>query len=195
MNRGLGLESGTVRVVPYDATWPLLFDAEVSRLVPIAASYGVTIVFEHTGSTAVPALAAKPILDILAGRRDSDAARACAVEALEAAGYVYRGEQGIPGRDFFRRGDPRQYHVHLTSVGSAFWREHQAFRDYLRSHPEAALEYAALKYALARRFPNDREAYIEGKTAFVRSILAVATPTRASSELPPEQLTTMRGAP
>jgi GrpB protein len=60
MNRVLGLESGTVRVVPYDATWPLLFGAEVSRLVPIAASYGVTIVFEHTGSTAVPALAAKP---------------------------------------------------------------------------------------------------------------------------------------
>jgi GrpB-like predicted nucleotidyltransferase (UPF0157 family) len=175
MKRVLGLESGTVRVVPYDAAWSELYDAEVSRLAPIVASYGATIEFEHTGSTAVPGLAAKPILDILAGRPDSDAARARAIEALRAADYVYRGEQGIPGRDFFRRGDPRQYHVHLTSVGSAFWRDHLAFRDYLRSHPDAASEYGALKLELARRFPNDREAYIEGKTAFVQRILTLAT--------------------
>jgi GrpB-like predicted nucleotidyltransferase (UPF0157 family) len=176
MTKGvLGLESGTVCVVPYDPAWGQLYDAEVSRLAPIMASYGATIVFEHTGSTAVPGLAAKPVLDILAGRPDSEPARARASEALQAAGYVYRGEQEIPGRDFFRRGDPRQYHLHLTSVGSVFWRDHLAFRDYLRSQPQAASEYAALKYELARQFPNDRQAYIDGKTPFVRRILALAS--------------------
>jgi GrpB-like predicted nucleotidyltransferase (UPF0157 family) len=180
IERVLGLESGTVRVVPYDAAWPQLYDAEVTRLGPIMASHGATIVFEHTGSTAVPGLVAKPVLDILAGRPDSDAGRARAIEALQAAGYVYRGEQGIPGRDFFRRGDPRKYHVHLTSVGSDFWRDHQSFRNYLRAHPDAASEYAALKCELARRFPTDREAYIEGKAAFVRRILDLAT-QRSSS--------------
>ncbi|PYO49036.1 MAG: GrpB family protein, partial [Gemmatimonadetes bacterium] len=95
-------------------------------------------------------------------------------DALVSAGYVYRGEQGISGRDFFRRGEPRQYHLHLTTIDSSFWRDHQRFRDYLLSHPDAAAEYSALKRNLAARHPQDREAYIEGKTAFVNAILKQA---------------------
>ena len=93
---------------------------------------------------------------------------------LRAAGYVYRGEQEIPGRDFFRRGEPRQYHVHLAHTHSAFHRDHRAFRDYLRSHADAAAEYAALKRELAVKHPFDREAYILGKTAFVERVLELA---------------------
>ena len=170
MSGSLGLESGTVRVVPYDPAWPDLYEAEVARLAPILAAHGVLLAFEHMGSTAVPGLAAKPILDILAGRH-SDLARDEAIAAIEAAGYIYRGEQGIPNRDFFRRGTPRQYHLHLAAVGGEFWNDHLAFRNYLRADAAAAAEYSELKRVLAARFPFDREAYIEGKTGFVTEIL------------------------
>lgn len=169
----LGLESGRVRVVPYSAAWPALYAAEISRLSPVLASAGVRLALEHTGSTSVPGLGAKPIIDILAGiEREDD--RGAAIAALTSAGYVHRGEQEIPGRDFFRRGNPRQYHVHLTRVGSAFWRDHLAFRDWLRTHPDVAADYMALKTQLAERYPTDREAYIRGKTSFVEGVLHAA---------------------
>jgi GrpB-like predicted nucleotidyltransferase (UPF0157 family) len=156
--------------VPYDPAWPDLYLAEVARITPILAARDVSLVLEHTGSTAIPGMAAKPVLDILAGRNPEDS-RERITDALVSAGYMYRGEQGIPGRDFFRRGEPRQYHIHLTPIGSSFWRDHRTFRDYLRSHPDAAADYIALKLDLAARHPQDREAYIEGKTAFVSDIL------------------------
>ena len=169
----LGLESGVVRLAPYDTAWPAMYVAEVARLAPILLEHGVTLTLEHTGSTAVPGLAAKPILDILAGR-EAAGDRSAVIAALVAGGYTYRGEQGISGRDFFRRGDPRQYHLHLTTVGSTFWHDHRSFRDHLRAHADAAAAYEALKRALAARYPRDREAYIEGKTAFVQAIVAEA---------------------
>jgi GrpB-like predicted nucleotidyltransferase (UPF0157 family) len=169
----LGLESKTVRVVPYDPAWPELFVAEHRRLNAILEQDGIALVIEHTGSTAIPGLAAKPILDILAGAADS-ASLARAIDTLPHADYIYRGEQGVPGRHFFRRGNPRQYHIHLTLTGSDFWRDHLSFRNYLRAHSQIAAEYAALKHELARRFPFDRESYIEGKTDFVRRILRTA---------------------
>lgn len=169
----LGLERGTVRVVPYSARWPTLFAAEEGRLAPILDAAGVELAIEHTGSTSVPGLCAKPIVDILGGlAREGD--RVAAIAALERAGYVHRGEQGIPGRNFFRRGVPRQFHLHLALAGGTFWRDHLDFRDWLRTHDEAAQAYAALKQALAHRFPGDREAYIEGKTAFVEATLRAA---------------------
>ncbi len=161
-------------VVPYDPAWPELYQAEVARLTPILAAHDVSLVIEHSGSTAIPGAAAKPVLDILAGRRPADS-REQIIDALVSAGYLYRGEQGIPGRDFFRRGEPRQYHIHLTTIDSSFWRDHRTFRDYLRSHPDAAAEYSALKRDLAAQHPQDREAYIEGKTAFVKAILERAS--------------------
>jgi GrpB-like predicted nucleotidyltransferase (UPF0157 family) len=173
MSYSLGLESGAVRVVPYDPSWPGLYTAEAVRVAHVLSQYNVSLVLEHTGSTSVPGLAAKPIVDILAGRLP-DEPREAVIEALQSAGYTYRGEQGIPGRDFFRRGNPRQYHLHLTQVRSTFWLDHLAFRDYLRSHPDVAARYAALKLDLASLHPRDREAYIEGKTEFVHSVLVTA---------------------
>jgi GrpB-like predicted nucleotidyltransferase (UPF0157 family) len=169
----LGLESGRVRVVPYSTAWPTLYAAEMARLGSVLDAAGVRLILEHTGSTSIPGLGAKPIIDILAGLEGEDD-RGAAIAALQAAGYVHRGEQEIPGRDFFRRGDPRQYHVHLTRVGSTFWRDHLAFRDWLRTHPEVAAAYIALKTRLARQYPADREAYIRGKTSFVESVLRAA---------------------
>ena len=168
MSHSLGLESGTVRVVPYDPAWPALFAAEAARIA--AALDGLPLRLEHMGSTGVPGLAAKPIVDILAGRPPGSPA-APYVEALVRAGYQHRGEQGIPGREFFRRGTPRSWHVHLAEEGAPAWRTPLAFRDALRADPALAAEYAALKLELAARFPRDREAYIEGKGPFVARVL------------------------
>ncbi|MGI8498857.1 MAG: GrpB family protein [Gemmatimonadaceae bacterium] len=173
MSGSLGLTAGTVRLAPYDTTWPAFYVAEVARVEKNLAAHGIALSFEHTGSTAIPGMVAKPVLDLLAGR-PAEVDRATTVAAIESAGYLYRGEQGIPGRDFFRRGEPRQFHLHLTLVGSVFWQDHRTFRDYLREHTDAAAEYAALKRELAERYPRDRAAYIEGKTAFVEAIPARA---------------------
>jgi GrpB-like predicted nucleotidyltransferase (UPF0157 family) len=166
----LGLESGTVRVVPYDSKWPTLFAAEAEALRQRFALEGLPLVIEHTGSTAVPGLPAKPILDILAGYPPG-AALPPYISALTGAGYVHRGEQEIPGRDFFRRGNPRAYHLHLTAIDSAFWRDHLAFRDHLRADNTLRDAYGALKRDLAARFPRDREAYIAAKESFVNEVL------------------------
>lgn len=168
MSDSLGLEAGTVRVVPYDGAWPALFAAEAARIA--AATDTLPLRLEHVGSTSVPGLAAKPVLDILAGRPPGSSA-APYVQALVGAGYVHRGEQGIPGREFFRRGTPRAYHLHLAEVDGPVWREMLRFRDALRADPSAAAEYAELKLGLAARFPRDRGAYIGGKGPFIAEVL------------------------
>ena len=164
----LGLESGVVRVVDYDPRWPGLFLAEAARVERAIAP--LTLELEHVGSTAISGLAAKPVLDILAAYGD-EAERVNYIAALTAAGYQHRGEQGIPGREFFRRGHPRAYHLHLAIRASQFWHDHLDFRNLLRADIHARAEYGALKHALAIRYPHDREAYIDGKGAFVRAAL------------------------
>ncbi len=167
----LGLESGTVRVVPYDPVWPELFAMEASRVRAVFALARLPVLLEHTGSTAVPGLAAKPIIDILAGYSEGAEVQSY-VDTFEAAGYTHRGEQDIPGREFFRRGDPRAYHVHLVVIGSSFWRDHLRFRDRLRADSSLRDSYATLKSDLALRYPRDREAYIAAKGPFVQEVLA-----------------------
>jgi GrpB-like predicted nucleotidyltransferase (UPF0157 family) len=170
MPEPLGLESKTVRVVPYDTRWPALFRAEAARLADAISEAGLpALTFEHVGSTAVPGLAAKPILDIAAGRR-SESSVGAYVTALEAADYIYRGESGLPGRDFFRRGELRSHHIHLVVHDGWHWRRYLGFRDALRADSALRDAYAALKHDLAARYPHDREAYIEGKTSFVERV-------------------------
>lgn len=166
----LGLESGIVRVVPYNPAWPELFRRERDLLDAALRRRDIVASIEHIGSTSVPELAAKPILDTLVGVDDASDF-AAAIIALEEAGYTYRGEQGIPGRHFFRRGVPRQYHVHLVVRDGELWRDYLTFRDHLRAHSKRARQYAELKYALAERYPRDRESYIDAKTDFVKRIL------------------------
>jgi GrpB-like predicted nucleotidyltransferase (UPF0157 family) len=136
-----GLEAKLLHVVAYRAEWPALYAAEIVRLDAALSAARVALHFEHIGSTAVTGLAAKPIIDILAGLRADDV-RADAIAVLRAAGYPHRREWEIPRRDFFWRGDPRQYQVHLVEKGSTFWDEHLAFRDCLRTDPVAMREYS-----------------------------------------------------
>ena len=171
MHEPLGLESKTVRVVSYDDRWPDLFDAEAARIVGAVTSAGLPpLAIEHVGSTAVPGLAAKPILDLAAGRPPDILSRTY-IPILESLGYIYRGDGGLPGREFFRRGMLRSHHIHLVELGGTHWSRYLRFRDALRADPALRDAYADLKRVLAVQFPRDREAYIAGKADFVERVV------------------------
>ena len=168
---GVGLTRGTVLVADYDPEWPARFAEERARLT--AALDGVPAAIEHVGSTAVPGLAAKPVIDVAVGRPPESDLEPY-VRAFTGLGYEYKGENGIPGRHFFGLGQPRTHHLHLVEFGGELWRAHLAFRDHLRRHPERAAAYAALKRDLATRFPDDRVAYTDAKAPFITEILREA---------------------
>jgi GrpB-like predicted nucleotidyltransferase (UPF0157 family) len=167
----LGLESKTVRLVPYDERWPALFAEEAKRIADaVTASDLPELALEHVGSTAVPGLPAKPVLDIAAAYA-AGTAPAVYVPVLESLGYVYRGDAGLPGREFFRRGDPRSHHLHLVEHHGTHWVRYLRFRDAVRADAAVRDAYAALKHALALRHPRDREAYILGKAEFIEGVV------------------------
>src|SRR5262245_51856522 len=167
----LGLEPDVVRLVEYDPRWAALFAAERQRLLERCGTLGLR--FEHVGGTSIPGMCSKPILDIAAGRNAGTALRDCVV-ALEQAGYEHRGERGVPGREFFGRGRPRAYHLHLVLADGPLFHDYLRFRDYLRAHPDAARRFADQKRALVARFPHDREAYLDAKSPHVHEILRLA---------------------
>ncbi len=163
-----------VIVADYDPAWPRLFEELRDRVV--AALGDLVVAVEHVGSTAVPGLPAKPIVDldvVIATAADLPAA----IERLATLGYVHRGDLGIPGREAFSRpSDTPPHHLYVCARDSTELRRHLLFRDYLRTHPEDARAYGALKRQLATRFRDDREAYTEAKSAFVAEILRRAAP-------------------
>ncbi len=165
------LAARPVIVVDYDPNWPQAFDREHKRIVAALANVAGVTGIDHVGSTAVPGLAAKPIIDIMIGVRKLADGEQC-IEPLEALGYEYKGEQGIPGRLYFGKGEPRTHHLHMVKHGCDFWERHLLFRDLLREQPDLRDEYAALKRALAERYRTDREGYTEAKTPFIQSALA-----------------------
>lgn len=167
----LGLERGTVRLAPHEERWHELFAEEAGRLRAAAGEHVVAV--EHVGSTAVCGLDAKPIIDIAVAVREIADAGRC-VAPLRRIGYEYRGEQGIPGRHYFGKGEPRTHHLHLVELGSDFWLSHLLFRDYLLRHRGAAEEYGELKKGLAEKYRGNREAYTEGKGAFIEGVLRAA---------------------
>ncbi|HET7559457.1 MAG TPA: methylated-DNA--[protein]-cysteine S-methyltransferase [Limnochordia bacterium] len=160
-----------VVIAEYDVRWPERYAAEADAIREALGDEAVAV--EHVGSSAVEGLAAKPIVDVLVGLH-GDAPGKRAVERIEALGYEARGEAGIPGRSYFRKGRPRRFHMHMVRWGSTFWREQLLFRDYLRAHGERRDAYAALKRHLADRHRADRAAYTEAKAGFVAETLALA---------------------
>ena len=170
----LGLASGTVRVCPYAPEWARLFEEEAGHIRAAIGPYVLDI--QHIGSTSVPGLAAKPIIDIGIAVADFDEATRC-VQPLVALGYEYRGENGIARRHYFILGNPRTYHVHMNERASADWQQTICFRDYLRAHSAVAAAYADLKLRLAQQFPTDRPAYQDGKDSFIKQVLQAASLT------------------
>lgn len=158
-------------LLDHDPTWPRTFAAE-SRLLASALGPAARAI-HHIGSTAVPGLPAKPIIDILieaSSLEDIDSRTA----QLVAQGYAAMGEYGIPGRRYFRKDDDagvRRFHVHVFREDSAEGQRHLAFRDHLRAHPEVAAAYGRLKASLARQHPDYGRAYTEGKAPFIEAVL------------------------
>ena len=164
-------------VVDYDPRWPALYDEEADRVRN--ALGGTAVAVEHVGSTAIPGMAARPNIAIAVALTSMDDAGAC-IALLETLGFEPLGELGVPGRLLFRRriddrGSARlSYAIHLTEAGGEYWNEHILFRDFLRLQPAVAGRYAELKRTLAKKFPNDREAYGKGKEPFIKVVLGRA---------------------
>lgn len=162
-----------ITVKEYDPAWRELYEREKALIADILQENLVAVY--HIGITSVPALAAKPVIDIMVAVKSLDAADGAA-EKFAEAGYEYLGEFGIAGRRYLRKGgDERTHQIHIFRADDTHNLErHLAFRDYLRTHEDAREEYAKLKKALAEKFPYDIDGYCEGKDAFVRRVEALA---------------------
>lgn len=166
-----GLPVDTVEVSPYDPAWPGEFEGEAARLREVLGQAILDV--EHVGSTAVPGLAAKPIIDMMLVIEDFDAARPL-VRQVEELGYWYCGENGIPRRHYFIREDAAgavTHHLHALEDTSLEARKHRLFRDHLRANPPDRDAYGSLKLSLAAIHARDRQAYQEGKTDLIERIL------------------------
>jgi GrpB-like predicted nucleotidyltransferase (UPF0157 family) len=174
-----------VVIVEYDPAWPDLFVQEAERVRAVLGEDQV-VAIEHFGSTAVPGLAAKPILDLLIEVRSLEVARQ-AVPALAALGYAFWHDNPDQDRLFFVRGlpprGPRTHHLHIVEPGSPLWKR-LLFRDYLRLNPEERTRYAALKRDLAARFPTDRDGYTQAKTAYIEQVMQKADPPQNAAVSP-----------
>jgi GrpB-like predicted nucleotidyltransferase (UPF0157 family) len=162
-----------VEIVPYDPSWPMRFREEAEILRRALRTWLVGAI-EHIGSTAVPNLAGKPVIDIMAGVQTLESSRA-AISAATELGYCYAPYRAEL-EHWFCKPSPafRTHHLHLIAVGSPQWRRPIAFRNYLRAHADIAVEYEALKRRLALEHRVDREAYTNGKRPFIERITAMA---------------------
>jgi GrpB-like predicted nucleotidyltransferase (UPF0157 family) len=156
-------------VVDYDESWPRVFE---SLRAHVAAALGaVAVSIEHVGSTAVPGLAAKPVIDmdvVVASKADVP----IAIVRLGMIGYVHRGDLGITGRDaFLQPANFPAHHLYVCAADAEELSRHLLFRNFLRSHPDAARAYSELKQKLAEQFRDDREAYSQAKTPFILNAL------------------------
>jgi GrpB-like predicted nucleotidyltransferase (UPF0157 family) len=158
-----------VVVVDYDPKWPVVFEELRARTWPAVQDVALSI--EHVGSTSVPGLAAKPIIDISIVVPSRDVLPA-AIRRLTSLGYVHQGELGVEGREAFKApADLPVHNMYVCPAGSLGLINQIAVRDHLRRHPESAAAYARLKKALAEKFPADIDSYVEGKTDLVLEIL------------------------
>jgi GrpB-like predicted nucleotidyltransferase (UPF0157 family) len=158
-----------VEVHAYDPEWPRIFERIRAQVWPAVQHAALSL--EHVGSTSVPGLSSKPVIDaciVVASPRDIPHV----VKALALIGYVHKGDLGVPEREAFRHpASMPKHHLYASHKGSLSLKNHLGLRDYLRAHPEAAFDYGKLKETLAKRFPEDIDSYIAGKTEFIVAIL------------------------
>lgn len=159
-----------VEVVPHDPKWATAFNLEAAK---IAVALGENVVkVHHIGSTSIPGIYAKSIIDVLVEVRNIDEV-SNNNPAMKSLGYEAMGEFGISGRRFFRKDNVegvRTHHIHVFETGSNQVKRHLAFRNYMTAHPEAAREYSELKRNLARQHPADIKSYMDGKDGFIEEI-------------------------
>lgn len=161
-----------IEVTPYDPRWPIQFEHIADTIRP-AIAHIPNATIEHVGSTSVPGLAAKPIIDIdvVVDREHIPAG----IAALASIGYAHRGDLGVPGREaFYPPEDTPKRHLYLCERGCLSLRNHLAVRDILRTRPDLRDQYAAVKLALAADPTMDIDTYIDGKSAVLQQVLALA---------------------
>ncbi|RSK27165.1 GrpB family protein [Bacillus sp. HMF5848] len=157
-----------VEVVPYKEEWKTLFEMESKNIKGIFKEHIVNVY--HIGSTAIPNINAKPVIDIMAEVYDICVVDNFNVE-MEKLGYKAHGEHGIRKRRFYSKGgDARTHHVHIFEKESVEINRHLTFRDYMIAHPEDAIKYSELKQELAHKFSTNIDKYIEGKDSFIKAI-------------------------
>jgi GrpB-like predicted nucleotidyltransferase (UPF0157 family) len=163
----------TIIVVPYDPAWAETYRREAEQLRLVFGSLLIDI--HHIGSTSIPGLSAKPIIDMMPIVRDIEKVDSYN-EYMREIGYEPRGENGIVGRRYFVKGGDidRTHHVHIYAADSPEVAKHLDFRDYVNAHPDALRDYAELKIELARQFPHDIESYMAGKDAFIKETIEKA---------------------
>jgi GrpB-like predicted nucleotidyltransferase (UPF0157 family) len=173
MVEAIGLERGTVRIIPYDARWPDLFEHEAALIRGLLGANVCELV--HIGSTAVPGLAAKPVIDLMLAT-GSLRAPLSLYENLHRLGYDHRPLDTVPDRLFFAKDCEagRTHNLSVCEADSGFWSAHLCFRDRLRTDNQLARTYVTLKYELATRYPDDRLGYTDAKDEFVARVLAGA---------------------
>jgi GrpB-like predicted nucleotidyltransferase (UPF0157 family) len=167
----IGLTRGIVRLVPYETQWNTVYEYEKAVLGEILTDRAADI--QHIGSTAIPGICAKPIIDMLVGLRDL-AEFPNLVGRVEENGYIYRPDPENRERFLCVKGSEnyRTHHIHFVQWNGREWQRLIFFRDYLRAHPDLAGDYRRLKMALAEKYPDDRAAYTEGKSGFIHNVLA-----------------------
>jgi GrpB-like predicted nucleotidyltransferase (UPF0157 family) len=158
-----------VELFPHDPNWAEMYQEEADRLAKLFYAEMVTI--HHMGSTAIPAIYAKPIIDILVVVKNIDRIDQYN-DQMTSLGYSARGEHGIPGRRYFSKHTQgsRTHHVHIYQAGNPEIERHLQFRDHLINHPDDAQAYSQLKVKLANIFPEDVDRYTEAKSDFIQSI-------------------------
>jgi GrpB-like predicted nucleotidyltransferase (UPF0157 family) len=171
-----------VEIVPYNPTWHYLFLTEKADIDRIISPFALTI--EHFGSTAIHNMASKPTIDILVAISDQETIKPMIIEKMKAHGYHFTlRKDSPPPYMMFMKGytsegfNGQSYHIHMAPLSHTGLWDRILFRDYLISHPKEAHEYEKLKFELARRFRNDREAYTNGKTDFIQKVMAIIKPT------------------
>ena len=159
-----------VEVVPHDPRWRDAFEAEAKH---VAAALGENVVaIHHIGSTAIPNIYAKPVIDLLVEVRDIAEVDGRS-SAMESLGYEVMGEYGIIGRRYFRKDNQegiRTHHIHTFEAGSAEVKRHLAFRDYMIAHPAEAQRYSELKRKLAEQHRQSTDGYMDGKDGFIKEM-------------------------
>jgi GrpB-like predicted nucleotidyltransferase (UPF0157 family) len=172
--RMTGLEKGIVRVVPHHPTWQNVFERE--RRVLQEHIGGRVLDIQHAGSTAVPGLDAKPIIDIAVAIASPAVIAGC-MQPLCNLDYIDRGDAGTEGGYLFvmeNSPDVRTHHLHIVAIDNPQWRNYLRFRDILRADATVRTRYDELKKSLQEQFPRDRKAYMDGKTAFIRGVLSAS---------------------
>ena len=173
-----------IEVVPYDPQWKTAFEAESQHIAKALATN--LVVIHHIGSTAIPHIYAKPIIDFLIEVKDINLVTE-QTPAMVGLGYEAMGEYGLIGRRYFRKENPpgiRTHHVHIYEIYSPEIERHLAFRDYMIAHPEDAQQYSQLKQELAQKYPEDIEGYMDGKDEFVKRIERKAIQWQKLKSLP-----------